>query len=199
MIYGISLNKNNRGTLCAELIKILREKILKGDIKNGEKLPSSRVLSSELGVARNTVVEAFEQLIAEGYLETRSGSGTYVKVISNLSLYRSEETSTENERVKAEFPKGDNRIRYRNARQHSFSYRRLGRDVKAGVPSGPREGFRLCRQIGNTRAQGSALQISVPFTRRCCRSEKFVCCFGYFRRIIAYRGRFFFGRQKNCR
>lgn len=106
MIYGISLNKNNRGTLCAELIKILREKILKGDIKNGEKLPSSRVLSRELGVARNTVVEAFEQLIAEGYLETRSGSGTYVKVISNLSLYRSEETSTENERVKAEFPKG---------------------------------------------------------------------------------------------
>ncbi|MGV7207828.1 PLP-dependent aminotransferase family protein [Oxalobacteraceae bacterium A2-2] len=44
----------------------------------GSKLPSSRDLARDLGIARNTVIAAFEQLAAEGYVASRPGSGTYV-------------------------------------------------------------------------------------------------------------------------
>jgi GntR family transcriptional regulator/MocR family aminotransferase len=44
----------------------------------GARLPSTRGLAAELEVARLTVLEAFEQLYADGYVEGRSGSGTYV-------------------------------------------------------------------------------------------------------------------------
>ena len=46
--------------------------------RRGEVLPGSRDLAGALGVARGTVVEAYEQLVAEGYLEARTGSGTVV-------------------------------------------------------------------------------------------------------------------------
>ena len=52
--------------------------ILRGDLKAEEKLPSSRTLGKDLGIARHTVLEAYEQLLAEGYLEARHGSGTRV-------------------------------------------------------------------------------------------------------------------------
>ncbi len=52
--------------------------ILKGAFPKGSRLPSSRKLSEQLGVARNTVVLAYEQLIEEGYLESRQRSGIYV-------------------------------------------------------------------------------------------------------------------------
>ena len=56
----------------------LREAILDRRIVPGSKLPSSRALAADLGVSRNTVLYAYEQLAAEGYVETRVGSGTYV-------------------------------------------------------------------------------------------------------------------------
>ena len=56
----------------------LREAILERRIVPGTKLPSSRALAADLGVSRNTVLYAYEQLAAEGYVETRVGSGTYV-------------------------------------------------------------------------------------------------------------------------
>src|SRR5258706_1107922 len=56
----------------------LREGILSGQLSPGTRLPSSRTLARELGAARNTVVNAFDQLKAEGYLEVNVGSGTIV-------------------------------------------------------------------------------------------------------------------------
>lgn len=56
----------------------LREAVLERRIVPGGKLPSSRALAADLGVSRNTVLYAYEQLAAEGYVETRVGSGTYV-------------------------------------------------------------------------------------------------------------------------
>ncbi|MGL1311205.1 GntR family transcriptional regulator, partial [Vibrio parahaemolyticus] len=44
----------------------------------GMQLPSSRDLALELGTSRNTVTYAYEQLLAEGYLESRTGAGTFV-------------------------------------------------------------------------------------------------------------------------
>lgn len=61
-----------------QLFQRLRGAILDGAFRAGERLPSTRTLSRDLGVSRNTVVAAVDRLVAEGYLETRVGSGTYV-------------------------------------------------------------------------------------------------------------------------
>lgn len=60
------------------LYRELREAILDGRLKPGALLPPSRTLASQCGVARGTVIGVFEQLISEGYLESRAGSGTRV-------------------------------------------------------------------------------------------------------------------------
>ena len=56
----------------------IREGIVTGRFRPGEKLPPTRTLAANLSMARNTVLEAYEQLVAEGYLAGRHGSGTYV-------------------------------------------------------------------------------------------------------------------------
>ncbi|MBS0529004.1 MAG: PLP-dependent aminotransferase family protein [Proteobacteria bacterium] len=57
--------------------------ILTRSVGTGERLPSSRELAKILGIGRNTVITAFEQLHAEGFIETRHGSGTYVSARLN--------------------------------------------------------------------------------------------------------------------
>jgi GntR family transcriptional regulator/MocR family aminotransferase len=56
----------------------LRHSILTGALPGGGRLPPSRTLAQEFGVARQTVVLAYERLAAEGYVRGRTGSGTYV-------------------------------------------------------------------------------------------------------------------------
>jgi GntR family transcriptional regulator/MocR family aminotransferase len=65
----------------------IRAAILSGELKSGIKLPSTRALADELNVSRNTVLTAYRQLLAEGYLESREGSGTFVAhVLPDLLL-----------------------------------------------------------------------------------------------------------------
>src|SRR2546421_4262401 len=56
----------------------LREAIRDGQLAAGTRLPSSRDLASQLGISRGTVTAAYGQLVAEGYLTSRRGSGTTV-------------------------------------------------------------------------------------------------------------------------
>src|SRR5260370_35381144 len=56
----------------------LRQGILAGNLPAGSRLPPTRHLARDLGVARQTVVLAYERLAAEGYVRARIGSGTYV-------------------------------------------------------------------------------------------------------------------------
>jgi len=64
--------------LRAQIYRDLRGAILEGRLKPGERLPSTRMLSAEMSVSRNTTENAYEQLVAEGYLSRRVGSGTFV-------------------------------------------------------------------------------------------------------------------------
>ncbi|MGV6876001.1 MocR-like pyridoxine biosynthesis transcription factor PdxR [Pseudochelatococcus sp. B33] len=66
------------GPIGRQLTQYLRDAIASGALKPGERLPSTRMLASSLGIARGTVVEAFDQLRAEGYLDTKIGAGTRV-------------------------------------------------------------------------------------------------------------------------
>ena len=56
----------------------IRSAILDGRLRPADKLPSTRELAGKLGLARNTVVRAYEDLLAEGYLEGKVGSGTFI-------------------------------------------------------------------------------------------------------------------------
>jgi GntR family transcriptional regulator/MocR family aminotransferase len=62
----------------AQLEDRLRELVRDGTLAAASRLPSSRALAEDLGVSRRLVVEAFAQLVAEGYLVSRHGAGTYV-------------------------------------------------------------------------------------------------------------------------
>ncbi|MBT2544589.1 PLP-dependent aminotransferase family protein [Streptomyces sp. ISL-44] len=64
--------------LRAGLTEALREAARSGRLAAGTRLPSSRSLAADLGIARNTVAEAYAELVAEGWLTARQGSGTRV-------------------------------------------------------------------------------------------------------------------------
>jgi GntR family transcriptional regulator/MocR family aminotransferase len=69
---------DRRGALQQQIYAGIRRAILEGVVEPGTRLPSSRALASDLGVSRTTTLLALEQLLAEGYLSARRGSGTYV-------------------------------------------------------------------------------------------------------------------------
>src|SRR5579859_2310310 len=72
------LNAEDPRPLYRQLYDGLRRAILHGSLARGARLPSTRALAEQLGISRNTVLNAFDQLLAEGYLESRVGSGTRV-------------------------------------------------------------------------------------------------------------------------
>jgi GntR family transcriptional regulator/MocR family aminotransferase len=74
----ITLDNESQTPLYRQVYDCLRRAILTGQLAPGTRLQSSREMAAELNVSRNTVVNAFEQLLAEGYLEGQVGSGTYV-------------------------------------------------------------------------------------------------------------------------
>ncbi|MFH8623782.1 PLP-dependent aminotransferase family protein [Streptomyces vietnamensis] len=77
--FGADLHLEVRGTrLRAGLMDALREAVRSGRLEAGTRLPSSRQLAADLGMARNTVADAYAELVAEGWLTARQGSGTRV-------------------------------------------------------------------------------------------------------------------------
>src|SRR5436190_16303358 len=74
----IHLTFKSQVSLQAQIREMLVTAILEGQIPLGAALPSTRTLARELGVARNTVALAYELLVNEGYLSTRSRSGHFV-------------------------------------------------------------------------------------------------------------------------
>jgi GntR family transcriptional regulator/MocR family aminotransferase len=74
----VRLDPAERDPLQVQLYTSIRGAILDGVLTPGAKLPSSRELATDLGVSRTTAVLAFDRLAAEGYIEARAGSGTFV-------------------------------------------------------------------------------------------------------------------------
>ena len=73
------------GGLSRQLYRALRERILDGRLARRARLPASRDLAALLGISRNTVTRAFDQLYAEGYIEGRVGAGTFVADLREAS------------------------------------------------------------------------------------------------------------------
>lgn len=87
----------------SEIAAEMREAITKGEYRPFERLPASRQLAAQFGVARNTLRDAFSQLEQEGLLETRAGSGTYIRETGQRRIPTVVEESTPLELIDARF------------------------------------------------------------------------------------------------
>ena len=81
---GIELDR--RQGLSRQLYQALRVRVLDGRLASGTRLPASRDLAAALAISRNSVVRAYDQLYAEGFIEGRVGDGTYVAQLPQSAL-----------------------------------------------------------------------------------------------------------------
>lgn len=83
---GIKINRSSAASLYTQVYEQFREMILSGRLRPGDRLPATRNLAEELGVSRTIITQSFEQLILEGYLLGKTGSGTFVADVLPDSL-----------------------------------------------------------------------------------------------------------------
>jgi GntR family transcriptional regulator/MocR family aminotransferase len=77
-LLSFDLDRSAPTPLFQQLYRQLRQAVLGGRVRPGVRLPATRFLAQELGLSRNTVLTAYEQLASEGFLELRHRSGVFV-------------------------------------------------------------------------------------------------------------------------
>ncbi|MDQ3820338.1 MAG: PLP-dependent aminotransferase family protein, partial [Acidobacteriota bacterium] len=104
----IRIDRRRREPLQLQLYEQVRRAIISRELAAGVRLPSTRDLVEQLGLSRNTIVNAFERLASEGYLDSRVGSGIYVAHLpaaGNLLITRALSSGTvSNERPRITRP-----------------------------------------------------------------------------------------------
>lgn len=73
-----TIERSARLPLHQQLYRALRDAIRRGQLPTGSRLPSSRALADRIGVSRNTVLSAYDELVADGLVEGRIGAGTRI-------------------------------------------------------------------------------------------------------------------------
>ena len=81
----VTLDRRSATPLYRQIYEGFRDAILERRLRPGQRIPSTRALASELGVSRLPLLNAFEQLVAEGYFIGRTGSGTFVASVPGPS------------------------------------------------------------------------------------------------------------------
>ena len=79
------ISRDSGKQIYLQIYEYYRDRILSGQAQAHSSLPSTRHLARELSVSRNTVETAYQQLLAEGYLYSRPGSGYYISQVERLS------------------------------------------------------------------------------------------------------------------
>ena len=92
--FTFQFDTENHQHLYEQIYIYIKNEIREGKLPRGEKLPSSRALAEYLQVSRSTVCLAYEQLLSEGYVETKPYKGYYVCEISELQKMRIGEEKT---------------------------------------------------------------------------------------------------------
>lgn len=85
---GFSIDRNSGTPVFEQICAAIRDGAITGALEAGRKLPATRVFATEIGVSRSTVVTAYEQLVAEGYLEAVRGSGYRICAMGEVELSR---------------------------------------------------------------------------------------------------------------
>ena len=115
-----------------QLYRLLRKAILDGRLPVAAKLPSSRELARDLGIARNTVIQVYEQLTVEGYVNAGTGRGTFVEDIS-LDAMASDDAAARGRPPPAAVQRGLSQRGAELIRRLGFSKRQYGAFM-AGLP-----------------------------------------------------------------
>jgi GntR family transcriptional regulator / MocR family aminotransferase len=110
----IPINRDLETPLHRQVYAGLRDAILSGALTLGQQVPSSRALAIELGISRFPVLDAYAQLSAEGYFESRVGAGTFVS--ESLRNHRKQATHS------AETPVGARKVSKRASLFPRFEY-----------------------------------------------------------------------------
>ncbi len=74
----ISVDRRAKQPLHRQIYHAYRSAILRGELRGAQQVPSTRLLARELGISRIPVISAYEELLSEGYFESRTGAGTFV-------------------------------------------------------------------------------------------------------------------------
>jgi len=74
----LKVDAQQKATLQSQIFEQIRSMILDGRLRSGDFLPTTRALSEQIGTSRNTTMQAYERLMAEGYIQTRPYVGTFV-------------------------------------------------------------------------------------------------------------------------
>ncbi|WP_327009225.1 winged helix-turn-helix domain-containing protein [Dactylosporangium sp. NBC_01737] len=82
----LHISLGGRGDQAARIYRQVRDAILDGRLRAGERVPPSRDLARQLSVSRNTVAAAYDRLVGDGFLEGRAGAGTFVAMPSMPSM-----------------------------------------------------------------------------------------------------------------
>ena len=104
-----NIDRTSEEPIRRQIYQQLRTQILNGTLRQGEALASTRQMAIDLAVSRSTVVEAYDMLLAEGFLESRQGSQTVVANGIAMEFYAkpAEQTKLENKReILADFTTG---------------------------------------------------------------------------------------------
>lgn len=90
---AFSIDRKSPTPVFEQICKAIRSKVISGELSEGIKLPPTRVFSTEMGVSRSTIVTAYEQLTAEGYLKSTKGSGYTVCIMGEVEFKEKSPTS----------------------------------------------------------------------------------------------------------
>lgn len=132
----IILYNDSNVPLYLQIYEQLKEKIISGEILEGNKLPSTRRLSNILNVSRNTVESAYMQLSSEGYVLSKAGSGFIAQKLDNsiISMLKKEDSSIDKNPISTISSNSDDNYKY------NFEYGKL---------SAPDFPLRLWKRISN--------------------------------------------------
>jgi len=144
---GIELDR--RQGLSRQLYQALRLRVLDGRLASGMRLPASRDLAAALAISRNSVVRAYDQLYAEGFIEGRVGDGTYVAQLPETRLPIKKLSTKVSTGFSTSLPTGlstkspDLTVVTSSKVIHSGALARVEQHHLATPPSGPPRAFRV--------------------------------------------------------
>lgn len=135
----LELHRDHQQPLFVQLCDQVRARIVDGEIETHQGLPASRRLAQELSISRSTVVTAYDQLVAEGYIEGRRGSGYYVRELAGNDLPRPASSSPRRKEIPApQLAQTTSLTHPGNPDNRLFPYRQWARSLARSARLAPR-------------------------------------------------------------